>query len=371
MVVIIAFLLAVVFFVIGIAVLGFVAHLLWWLVAGVVIGALARLVLPGTQPIGILATALFGIAGSFIGAILAHALGWHSSIVQLVLSIGVAALLVAAVAGSAGGRALARQDLPGSKSSTRCSARSSSRSRVILDRRLVGVYLVGSFALGAGDEHADADFLVVTDGGLAPAVLDRLQALHAELHGREPWGPHLEGSYLPAGVLRAVDPGRTPVPFLDHGSSRLVPDPHCNTAVTRWTLREHGIVLAGPPPVALVDPVDPADLRAEARVTLGEIATWVRGLDGMNRWEQPYVVLSLCRVLRTLRDADVVSKARAGRWAMETFADPAEQELIRQALADRPDPVGRWSRPASADAVTSTLAFLAAVERRVASSASG
>ncbi len=110
MVVIIAFLLAVVFFVVGIAVLGFVAHLLWWLVAGVVIGALARLVLPGTQPIGILATALFGIAGSFIGAILAHALDWHSTIVQLLLSIAVAALLVAAVAGSAGGRALARRD---------------------------------------------------------------------------------------------------------------------------------------------------------------------------------------------------------------------------------------------------------------------
>src|SRR3954453_20210862 len=109
MVVIVAFVLAVVFFVVGIAVLGFVAHLLWWLIAGLIIGALARLVLPGTQPIGIVATALFGIAGSLIGAILAHALDWHSTIVQLLLSIGVSALLVAAIAGSTGGRALARQ----------------------------------------------------------------------------------------------------------------------------------------------------------------------------------------------------------------------------------------------------------------------
>jgi uncharacterized membrane protein YeaQ/YmgE (transglycosylase-associated protein family) len=109
MVVLIAFILAVVFFVVGIAVLGFVAHLLWWLIAGLIIGALARLILPGTQPIGIVATALFGIAGSLIGAILAHALGWHSSIVQLLLSIVVAALLVAAIAGSTGSRALARQ----------------------------------------------------------------------------------------------------------------------------------------------------------------------------------------------------------------------------------------------------------------------
>jgi hypothetical protein len=244
------------------------------------------------------------------------------------------------------------------------------RVRAVLGERFVGGYLVGSFALGAGDEHADADFLVVTDGGLELAAVGRLQELHADLHTREPWGPHLEGSYVPALLLRTVDPDRTPIPFLDHGSSRLVLDPHCNTAVTRWTLREHGIVLAGPPPVALVGPVDAGDLRAEARRTLAEIAAWVGGLDGMNRWEQPYVVLSLCRVLRTLREADVVSKARAGAWAMDTFADPAERELIRQALADRPDPVGRWFQPASTDAVASTLAFLAAVERRVASTAS-
>jgi uncharacterized membrane protein YeaQ/YmgE (transglycosylase-associated protein family) len=110
MAVLIAFLLAVVFFVVGIAVLGFVAKLLWWLIAGLIIGALARLILPGTQPIGIVATALFGIAGSLIGAILAHLLDWDSTIVQLVLSIVVAALLVAAVAGSTGSRALAHRD---------------------------------------------------------------------------------------------------------------------------------------------------------------------------------------------------------------------------------------------------------------------
>jgi uncharacterized membrane protein YeaQ/YmgE (transglycosylase-associated protein family) len=109
MVVIIAFVLAVIFFIVGIAVLGFVAHLLWWLIAGLVIGALARLVLPGTQPIGLVATALFGIAGSLIGAILAHALGSHSTIIQLILSIVVSAVLVAAIAGGAGSRAVTRR----------------------------------------------------------------------------------------------------------------------------------------------------------------------------------------------------------------------------------------------------------------------
>jgi uncharacterized membrane protein YeaQ/YmgE (transglycosylase-associated protein family) len=110
MAVIVAFLLAVVFVVDAIAVLGFVAKLLWWLIAGLIIGALARLILPGTQPIGLVATALFGIAGAFIGAVLSHALGWHSTIVELILAIIVSAVLVAAIAGGAGSRAVARRD---------------------------------------------------------------------------------------------------------------------------------------------------------------------------------------------------------------------------------------------------------------------
>src|SRR5207245_704037 len=46
--------------ILGIAVIGLVVKLVWWLIVGVLIGALARLILPGSQPIGVLATALFG-----------------------------------------------------------------------------------------------------------------------------------------------------------------------------------------------------------------------------------------------------------------------------------------------------------------------
>src|SRR4051812_23703508 len=109
MAVVIAFLLAVGLFIAGVIVIGFVFKLFWWLLAGLVIGALARLVLPGAQPIGVLAAMLFGLAGSLIGAILAPALDGHSSIAQWAVSIAVAALLVAAVAGTAGGRGGALQ----------------------------------------------------------------------------------------------------------------------------------------------------------------------------------------------------------------------------------------------------------------------
>ena len=42
-------------------------HILWWIIIGIVVGALARLLLPGKDPMGWIATALLGIAGSFLG----------------------------------------------------------------------------------------------------------------------------------------------------------------------------------------------------------------------------------------------------------------------------------------------------------------
>lgn len=47
-------------------------HLLWMFIVGLVVGAVARLIMPGTANIGILMTAVLGIAGSFVGGFIAR-----------------------------------------------------------------------------------------------------------------------------------------------------------------------------------------------------------------------------------------------------------------------------------------------------------
>ena len=42
-------------------------HIIWMLVTGFVIGLLARALMPGADHMGMFATALLGIAGSFVG----------------------------------------------------------------------------------------------------------------------------------------------------------------------------------------------------------------------------------------------------------------------------------------------------------------
>jgi uncharacterized membrane protein YeaQ/YmgE (transglycosylase-associated protein family) len=52
-------------------------HLLWTAIIGIVVGALAKLILPGDNPGGIWITMLLGIAGSFVGTWLGRLIGHY------------------------------------------------------------------------------------------------------------------------------------------------------------------------------------------------------------------------------------------------------------------------------------------------------
>lgn len=67
-----------------------------FIVAGLVIGALARLIKPGKQNLGLLATLLLGLAGSVIGGVVANLLG-TGDIFELNI-LGFIVAVVAAVA---------------------------------------------------------------------------------------------------------------------------------------------------------------------------------------------------------------------------------------------------------------------------------
>ena len=51
--------------------------LLWTALIGLVVGAIAKLIMPGKDPGGIFVTMLIGIAGSFIGTFIGRAVGHY------------------------------------------------------------------------------------------------------------------------------------------------------------------------------------------------------------------------------------------------------------------------------------------------------
>jgi len=72
-------------------------HFLWMCLIGLVAGALAKLIMPGKDPGGIIVTMLLGIAGSLVGGFVGRALGLYQvgQGAGLIMSVVGAILLLA------------------------------------------------------------------------------------------------------------------------------------------------------------------------------------------------------------------------------------------------------------------------------------
>ncbi|OIQ78257.1 nucleotidyltransferase domain protein [mine drainage metagenome] len=229
----------------------------------------------------------------------------------------------------------------------------------ILQGNFCGAYLHGSFALGDADEHSDVDFLIVTHGEVGHEE-PQLRFLHAQMPEQNlEWAHHLEGSYVSKAELHELDPKHGPWLYVDNGSREMELSPHDNTAVTRWTLRERGVVLAGPHPKELIAPITAKALRREVLSGVESFPPdpkwWAESLD--NAWAQPHVISSFCRRLYSLEFGTVVSKRAAMTWALSSL-DPVWSALVQGALDDRPDPWERAKQPARAGTVELTRDFV-------------
>ena len=52
-------------------------HVIGWIVFGLIVGALAKFVMPGRDPGGIIVTMLLGIAGALLGGFIGRAMGLY------------------------------------------------------------------------------------------------------------------------------------------------------------------------------------------------------------------------------------------------------------------------------------------------------
>jgi uncharacterized membrane protein YeaQ/YmgE (transglycosylase-associated protein family) len=82
--------------------MGLLTYLILLVISGLIVGALARLALPGPDPMGIGMTILIGIAGSFLGGLL-MALLFRRNGAGIVVAVACATLIVYLIRRSRGG----------------------------------------------------------------------------------------------------------------------------------------------------------------------------------------------------------------------------------------------------------------------------
>jgi hypothetical protein len=216
-----------------------------------------------------------------------------------------------------------------------------------------GFYVVGSTALGAFQQgRSDIDFVAVVGDRLPAAELSRLRRAQRRLYAadlartllRPPWRWPLTCNGV---FVTWADLGRSPlaaVPIASHSAWQFATGRGFDANPVTWrVLAQRGIAVRGPAPDRLDIHHDEAELRR-----------WcLRNLDGYwRRWANSVLrpgrdaarasllhgvvwgVLGAPRLHRTVLNGDIISKEKAGEYAVAAFGN-RWRSMIEEALAYR------------------------------------
>lgn len=209
----------------------------------------------------------------------------------------------------------------------------------ILDGQFVGLYLFGSLTTGTFDSASDVDILFVTQEIVSSELFEALKNMHVRIADMDAWcATQLEVSYIPQKSVRRFDPNDKLFPRLDRGRGESLywMSHDSDWVVQRHLVREKGIIVEGPSPKVLIDPISPDELREAMRPVLWD---WLAHMPEhpeqvTHRGYQSYIVLTVCRVLFTLQHGEVTSKPEAADWAKEAL-DKHWTPLIERAWVSR------------------------------------
>ena len=227
---------------------------------------------------------------------------------------------------------------------------------------VVGAYAGGSYALGAYQPgSSDLDVAVVTRGPITATQKDELVA---DLRHETLPCPARGLELVVYSVADAASTGVAPAFQLNLNTGAAMPfrvdfepDPAEGHwfAIDRAILRDHAVVLTGPPPQAVFGSI-PRRLLLKVVV---DALSW--HLDGATSTSD--TVLNACRGLRFAFTGGWSSKASAGWWALDYVA---ERDVVRAALAARTGsrpPVDSAAR-AFVESVLEEIELVLALERR-------
>ncbi|MCR8994310.1 DUF4111 domain-containing protein [Brevibacillus halotolerans] len=209
----------------------------------------------------------------------------------------------------------------------------------LLGSQLIGFYLYGSIALDAYVHgESDIDFLCVTDGDLQEVDMWLIEKLFFDQMAIYPILAKLEGNFLAAHRLPLHNRCECAQCF---EGAYLVKSPRDWNAITLLLLRNHGIPLLGPATTEIIPEVSASEL---ANNMIGNLLYFeINREHYFNRGlhDQVFAVLTLCRILYTMRTGEVVSKQAAAESVLSQL--PAlGKVIIKRALRvweKRPDTV--------------------------------
>lgn len=208
-----------------------------------------------------------------------------------------------------------------------------SRMQGVLGDKLIGLYVFGSLVTGDFDYgSSDIDLIAATSVKLNEEEIANLKLMHEDIAREEKqWDGRIEVGYIPVDELRRYNP-RYQQPMLSPGETFHVTTVGASWIINRYVLREKGIAVHGPAAETLVDAISPQELIQAVRSTCQDWRVYING-PNVKEWRpgQAYAILTMCRILYTLKFGEFVSKLKAARWAQQNL-EPEWSSLIGNAL---------------------------------------
>lgn len=203
----------------------------------------------------------------------------------------------------------------------------------ILDRKLVGLYLYGSLVSGDFiDGVSDFDLLAATAETIDAAEFDYLDHMQLDFVRRHPeWENRVEIAYASLDSLRTFKYQHSQIAVISPGEPFHFKDAGEDWSINWWVVREQGLVLYGPDPKTIIEPISHAEFIETVWDHARSWNEWVK--ESRHRKAQSYVRLTMCRALYALTHGTQVSKNKAAQWVQQQY--PEHKHLIDEALAWR------------------------------------
>jgi len=208
-----------------------------------------------------------------------------------------------------------------------------SQIHLILNKKLVGLYLYGSLVNGDFDyDISDIDLLAVTSSDIDDTEFDRLQQMHDDIADRnKQWDNRIEVAYLSTAALKTYKSRPSQIAIISPGEPFHIKEAGKDWSINWYVVREKGVTLFGPPPQTIIDPITHEEF---IQAVIDQTKDWSEWIDHIQtRPYQAYAILTMCRALYAYMNGEQVSKKQAALWAQKELPDWSS--LISNALAWR------------------------------------
>lgn len=207
-----------------------------------------------------------------------------------------------------------------------------------LYEEIIGVYLHGSISLGEFDYFkSDIDFIVILKNKLDDYKLDKLECIHSILNTKYEKAKKMDGLYINIDDIAKSNEDIDKYPYYHDGKFNKSGYSD-NNKVTWWILKNKGIKLYGKEIIDLDFNVEWKEIQETMNYNLNnywyERVKHVRALYEHEDFSD--AVLTICRIIYSLKYEDITSKIKAAKEAKKIVNDKWHN-LIDEAISIRND----------------------------------